>query len=672
MRLSVVLLAPLLALGQAADPAYDPLTKAYEALRGKDYDAAIAFFLKGIAVAPARASIRKDLAYVYLKVGETEAGRDQFGEAMRLDPADHHVAMEHAFLCFETKEQARARRIFDRVRRTGDEATRSTAEQAFQNIDRPLTEGIARWRKALDLAPGNFSAHFELATLAEQRDELELAAEHYLAAWRLLPERKSVLLDLGRVWKAMGKAEEAVSALLAASRGGEPRAAEAARELLPERYPFVYEFRRALNLDPANVELRRELAYLLLKMGKPAEAEQEFQTLTQMAPDDLLSAAQLGFLYLSRKETLKATPLLERVLKGDDEDLANRVRTALHLPPSLRPRPGTTAVRVSAEAKVLAERSYQAGFLKDALKYLQIAHESDPVDFSVMLKLGWTYNTLKDDKQAVRWFNLARRSPDPKIAAEAARAYSNLRPALARFRTTFWVFPFYSSRWSDMFSYAQVKTEIRIARLPFRPYVSTRFVGDSKRSTGGALPQYLSESAFIFAGGVATNYWKGLMAWGEAGWAVSYLGRRPQQDQAIPDFRGGVSYAKLFGKGIGAESPGTFFETTADGVFISRFDNDFLVYSQNRFGYTLPTVDTLGGFQSQVYWNANLTADAGRQYWANFVETGPGFRFRWSAMPDSLLLSVNVLRGAYTLNRFNPRRPNFFDFRAGCWYAFTH
>lgn len=63
------------------------------------------------------------------------------------------------------------------------------------------------------------------------------------------------------------------AALLAASRGGEPRAAEMARELLPDRYPYVSEFRRALELDAANLELRRELAYLLLRMDHQGEAE---------------------------------------------------------------------------------------------------------------------------------------------------------------------------------------------------------------------------------------------------------------------------------------------------------------------------------------------------------------------------------------------------------------
>ena len=130
----------MLAFGQTPDPAYGPLTRAYEALRARDYDTAISNFLKGIQAAPERASLHKDLGYAYLDVGENELARDQFAEAMALDPNDDHVAMEYAFLCYETKEQVQARRIFDRIRKTGD----ATAEQAFQNIDKPLAEGIDR------------------------------------------------------------------------------------------------------------------------------------------------------------------------------------------------------------------------------------------------------------------------------------------------------------------------------------------------------------------------------------------------------------------------------------------------------------------------------------------------------------------------------------------------
>ncbi len=663
-------LAIAVAAGQSTDPAYQPLQQAYDALRQKNYDQAVAGFQQAIARAPERSSIRKDLAYTLLKIGENEAARDQFAEAMRLDPADEHVALEYAFLCYETKEQAVARRVFDRIRKSGN----ATAEQAFENIDRPLREGIDRWQKALAMSPDNFSAHQELARLAEQRDQLELAAEHYEKAWRLKPAERSLMLDLGRVWKALGRDEDANAVLLAASRGAQPRVAEQARELLPARYPYVYEFEKALELDPKNYELRRELAYLELQMGNKDAAEREFQLLNQMTPNDLLSAAQLGFLRLNRGDYAGAQPLLDQVLKGGDEELADRVRVVLKLPQTLHHR-GSTPQSTTDEAKAMAEKSLQAGYLKDALKYLTIAHENDPVDFAVMLKLGWLYNILKDDREAVKWFNLASKSPDPSISNEAGKASHNLASEFALFRTTAWIYPFFSTRWHDAFGYGQVKTELRLGKFPVHPYISTRFIGDTRDTTGSTLsnpdPQYLSETSFIFALGLSSTPWHGMTTWFEAGEAVKYLTARSDVGGMIPDYRGGIAYAKGFGHLLGG-GRGLFFETNDDGIFVSRFQNDMLLYAQNRAGFTLAPFDSLDGLRAQLYWNFNGTVDRLQQYWANYVETGPGIRFRFQDMPKSMFFSVNFLRGVYTINQDNPRRPNFFDLRAGFWYAFTH
>ena len=657
------------AIGQNADPTYAMLERAYQSLRQNDYDRAIAAFEAAITVAPDRAAIRKDLAYTLLKIGENEAARDQFAEAMRIDPADQHVALEYAFLCYETKQQATARRIFDRIRKTGN----ATAEQAFQNIDQPLGEGIARWKKALELSPDNFSAHQELATLAEQRDELELAAANYQEAWRLRPQERSLMLDLGRVWKALGRNEEANAILLAASRGGQARVEEKARELLPARYPYAYEFEKALEVEPGNLELRREYAYLLLQIGKQADAEQQFFTLHQAAPDDLMTSAQLGFLRLKRGDRDGAMPLLEQVLKGNDAALAQRVREALKLPQSDQSN-GTSTPQASKDAKTLGEKSMQAGYLRDALKYLTLAHDQDPGDFEVMLKLGWVNNLLHDDREAIQWFDQASQSPDPSIAKEADDAYKNLAPEFARFRTTVWMFPMFSTRWHDVFGYGQVKTEIKLGHLPIHPYLSTRFIGDVRGSVwspqSSLPPQYLSESSFIFGVGVATSPIHGVTGWFEAGTAVKYLTTRNDVGAAIPDFRGGVSYAKGFGHLLNS-SKGLFFETNADGVFVSRFQNDMILYVQNRAGYTFAEWEGLGGFQPQLYWNANGTTDSLRQYWANFVETGPGIRFRFRSLPKAMLFSLNFVRGAYTVNEYNPRQPNYYDFRVGIWYAFT-
>jgi Flp pilus assembly protein TadD len=657
------------ASAQEQDAAYRPLQHAYDALRNREYDQAVTAFRQATELAPNRASIRKDLAYTLLKIGENDAARDQFAEAMRLDPADQHVALEYGFLCYETKLQAEARRIFDRIRKTGN----TIAEQAFQSIDQPLAEGIARWRKALDMSPDNFSAHLELAALADQRDELALAAEHYEKAWKLKPEERSLMLELGRVWKILGRNEQAGFVLLAASRGGQPRVAEKARELLPARYPYLYEFEKALVIDPKNFELRREFSYLLLQMDKKEEAERQFQTLNQTAPDDLLSAAQLGFLRLNRKDYTGAQPLLDQVLKGSDEELADRVRVALKLPQTLRKRT-PAAQQTSEEAKALAEKSLKAGYLKDALKYLTIAHENDPVDFSVMLKLGWVYNILHDDREAVKWFNLASKSPDASIANEASQASRNLAPEFARFRTTAWAFPFFSSRWHDAFGYGQVRTEIKLGNLPLHAYISMRFVGDIRGTVGSTLsnpaPQYLSETSVIFGIGLVTVTRHGLTGWFEAGEAVKYLTTRNDVGSMIPDYRGGIAYAKGFGHLLNS-SKGFFFENNDDGIYVSRFHNDLLFYTQNRSGYTFSKSDLLG-FQAQLYLNCNATVDRLHQYWANYAEIGPGLRFRFSGLPKSMLFSVNFLRGAYLVNQDNPRRPNFFDLRAGFWYAFTH
>jgi Tfp pilus assembly protein PilF len=582
------------------------LDEAYAALRARDYEEAIRGFEQAAQLDPAKSSIRKDLAYTLLKIGETDAARDRFAEAMVLDPADDQVALEYAFLCYETKQQVTARRVFDRLRKSGN----PTASEAFENVDKPLREGIARWKQALELSPDNFSAHEELAKLAEQRDDLDLAAQQYQAAWTMRPARRDLLVDLGRVWLEQGrttssKIEDAHAALLAASRGTEPRIAEQARELLPSRYPYVYEFENALVLDPSNDALRRELAYLHLEMGNKAVAEQQLQS----------------------------------------------------LPPAPQPVPPPPENKAPQNNKLLGEQSLDKGFLNDALKYLHAAHENDPMDFDVMLKLGWAYNLLKDDREAVRWFSLARYSPEAKTASEASKAYGNLNPSLRRLRTTVWMFPTISTRWRDTFAYAQAKTELRLD-FPVHPYLSLRFIGDARgavRLGANISPQNLSESSVIVGAGLASTPWRGLMAWFEAGEALRYRIPHGETGRALPDYRGGISYAKSL-RGLHR----LFMETNDDGVFISRFGNDSLLYSQNRTGRTF-------GENVQVYWNWNATVDATGEYWANTVETGPGVRFRL----NPLQFTVNFLRGAYLVNESNPYRPNFNDVRIGVWYAFS-
>ena len=654
--LSAVLAAPIL---YAQDP--------YVFLKTKDYPRAVLAFEASLQAKPQNVALRKDYAYTLLKIGESESARDQFAEIEKASPNDWQAALEYGFLCHETRQPAIARRIFDRLRHEAPEPFRQKAETAFQTIDKPLEEGIARWRRAVAQGPNNFSSHEELAQLAEQRGELPLAEQHYTYAWHLRNDRRAYLLDIGRVRASMGDPDAALPALLGASRGAEPRVADSARALLPARYPYVSEFEAGLSLDPDNLKLRRELAFLFLAMHKPEKAEPHLRLINEADPKDRLSAAQLGFLLLEKQDP-KAKPLLEGVLDGPDDELSDRVRTTLRIPQTLRRRAETPTAKVNEEARELAAKSLEKGYLQDARRYLRIVYETDPIDFNTILKLGWTNNLLKQDAEAVKWFRMARHSPDEKISTEADQAYRNLASSVARFRTSIWAYPLYSSRWSDLFGYAQVKEEFKIPGFPLRPYVSTRLVGDVRQTTesGGLPPQYLSENSFIFSIGLATPVYHHAMGWFEAGESFRYLGRTSRVGLLTPDYRGGIAYNRGWGRALGSEKTGWFADTSNDGLYVHRFEKDMLLYSQNRTGYTfVPDAANI-----QTFWSWNATLDSKGYGWANFVEVGPGVRFRTDSMPRSMFFTVQALRGSYLIHDAS-HNAHYNDFRAGLWYGFT-
>jgi Flp pilus assembly protein TadD len=555
-----------------------PAEAAYAAMRAGQFSEAVGHFREASRLEPGSASLHKDFAYALLKTGDREAARDQMGAALAIDPTDEARTLEYAFLCYETGRPIIARRTFQRLRFSPNPATRSSADQAFESIDRPLAEGIARWQEALRRAPGQWSVHEELARLAEQREEHSLAAEHYEKAWQLRPAKTELLLDLARIWRAAGQEDKARLALVTAYRVGSPRIVESAREALGGGVPSAGE------------------ASLPVPAERPAERQAA----------NALSAKEMG------------------------------------------------------------ERSLEQNFLDDARQYYLAALYKDPQDGEVLYKLGLIANLQHKDREALRYFDRARKAN----SVEAGAAYDRLRPTARTFRMTAWAIPIYLSRYHDTFFYGQVRAEWKLGRLS--PYLSLRFVGDSRGrqvAPNTVMPAYLSESNVIAGGGLRLNIRHNLFAWAEAGEAVSYLGRRADTGLAKPDYRAGVSFLKGFGRLLGSNEPGFFAETGLDGVYVSRFANDVLLYSQTHLGYTL--FRSSGGFQAQLMAASNLTLDRNREPWANTFEFGPGVRLRLPGMPAGLSFRAELLRGRYLFQKVDSRRPDYWDARIGMWYAFA-
>ncbi|MBI4892776.1 MAG: tetratricopeptide repeat protein [Acidobacteria bacterium] len=557
---------------------------AYADLRAGRYDSAVAQFRLALSLDPTPVRIRKDLAYTLLKRGDRDEARDEFERVFATSPADEQAGLEYAFLCYETGRTQAARRIFSRLKNSADLSVQVSAARAFASVDALLQEGIARWSEAVRLAPRQWSAHEELARLAESADQLPLAAEHYEMAWRLRPSQDNLLIDLARVWIALGDGQKARGAIALAWRAGPPRVAEAAREMLHGAVP-----------DPGEASL-----------APPGPL-----------PRDILAAPPL--------------PALE-----------------------------------------MAERSLASSYVQDAYRFFRIAHEENPADAGVAYKLGLTSNLLHQDREALRWFDLARKSPEPSIANQASAAYETLAPRFRRFSFNVWGIPFYSSRWNGVFLYGQAKAEWHPARSIFTPYLAARLVGDTSGQRVGmpAGLQLLSENSVIAAAGLRARISTHLFAWAEAGQAYNYHGGQYGTPRFQPDYRGGLSALKGWGRLLGTAQAGLFHETNADGVYASRFRNDMLLYLQNRSGYTFARSG--GGWQAQAYAAWNLTLDRRGEYWGNFIEGGAGFRVVMPGLPSGVSFRTELVRGAHLQNKANPWGPNYWDFRTGMWYAFSH
>jgi tetratricopeptide (TPR) repeat protein len=571
-----------LLFAQEPGPAQALAQRAYESLAKSDLDAAVAGLGRALEMEPARAHWRKDLAYALLKTGDRETARDHFERLWRENPGDEVSGLEYGYLCFETRREREAHLAFMELKESANATTRGAAGKAFLSIDEPLGRNIARWLEAIERAPAQWSAHEELARLAEQRNDNALAAEHYREAWRLRPAKSELLIDLARVLERQGAASETRKALATAWHFGSPRVREAA---------------------------------LALNGG-----------------EDVAAGAQPW------------------------------------------PRPVETRGN-ELSARQMARISFEKSYLKDAYRYYREAVAQNPEDFESLYQLGVVSNLLGDNREAVEWFRAARLAPDRSTASRARSAYASLWPSFQRFRLSAWAIPFYSSRWGDGFVYGQGRAEWRPTSKQVWLYSSLRVIGDTggagqTLTAGGGVPPALSERTMILGGGVLWKVSDKLSLWGEAGESFRYAKVDGVNARFKPDYRGGFSYLKGWGRLMGSRRAGWFSEVSLDGFYVSRFDNDMLLYSQARAGYTLRA--SRGGFQVQMLMNFNVTRDKNGEYWGNVIEAGPGLRLSIPGLPPGMSVRVDLLRGAHLNNERNPLGPNYWDVRAGLWYAMVH
>ncbi|MDB4913117.1 MAG: hypothetical protein JWM95_761 [Gemmatimonadetes bacterium] len=215
----------------ASAQSYAALDGAFTALKKKDYDSAIAGFLRVLERIPSRNDVRKNLAYAYFKVGKNELARREFAEIVRRDTTDESAALELAFLDFESRESGRkadAYQLFKRLRAARDSGVRSRSAAAFASVDTSLSIRMERWMQAMRKEPDNDIFSWEFARAAEERGLQHLAEEYYRGS---TSNPYSVLwLDVARLLRAQGRPRDAEEIEQRAAKGDNPFLAEQVRE----------------------------------------------------------------------------------------------------------------------------------------------------------------------------------------------------------------------------------------------------------------------------------------------------------------------------------------------------------------------------------------------------------------------------------------------------------
>jgi tetratricopeptide (TPR) repeat protein len=655
--ISLVFAVLLLAVQQdpSASQATAILNHAYEQLRLKQYDEAVAGFRQALALDPLQVQVYKDLAYTLQKMGETESAVEAFEAYQTVRPGDYQTIMELAYLYVQVQKEDRALQFFRRAMASPDGAQAAQARQAYRDVETPILAEIARWSKALQQEPQNFDARESLAEAHVRHGDAEKAIEQYTWLRREAPSRYRHLIILSELHATLtttgdaksdaAHADAARAYALLAWRSSDPRVSGQGRALFntlfnpgaEERYPYGPEFEKALELEPWQTGIRKELAYLYLTISQLGDQRDRAVVLLERvvhdAPQDEQSAAQL------RELTAPAVP----------------AAAAAQVAPAVEPPPAP-AEDTAQHHKELGYASLQKSYLADAAREFEAALRRDPNDDQAILQLGYIYNMLHQDPTAVGWFKRALRSRDAKVAAQARQAIHNLEKP--RFTTTVWALPLLSSRWDTAFGYGQIKTEWNTSNLPFRPYLSMRLEGDSTTRTGGTNPEVLSSDGVIASLGVIRPLNGHTWLWAEAGDSYSAVTHRTQ-----PDYRGGVAYAKVWGAQLFGKESGRFLDTNFDAVYLSRVNHDTIAYTQTKTGYQLPP---WRGLRQQVFLAANVVTDQQRNVYNNFVEAGPAYRFGVTQFKQ-VWAYVAFLHGVYTL----PGRSNYNDLRLVVWWAKT-
>ena len=239
----------------------------------------------------AQAAIRETMAY--MDAGQLEPALASAKKAIQAEPERVEAHLLYIRLMGELGRTAVVQ---------GEYATRrDTRKDALslmlygRTLEKP-EQMEATFRQALTKDPKLGWAHYCLATVHVQRNQIDKAVASLEDAIKVQPGFYQAMESLATLYLGMGKSDRAI--------------------------PL---YQKALELDADNPQVMYELGSLLAKKGDNARAASLLEGSLKRVPNNTQVMSNLGFVYLKLKRYDDSIALYDRVLQASPNDSAARL-----------------------------------------------------------------------------------------------------------------------------------------------------------------------------------------------------------------------------------------------------------------------------------------------------------------------------------------------------------
>ena len=258
-----------------------------------------------------------------------------------------------------------------------------------------LDLAIEQYENITRLDPDSLDDWVTLARLYRMGNQLDTAEAALKKALELDPASEAALAALASIYTDRGEHEKATALLQGSSAGTSSNVLGAlayAYEQSGEVDKAVDTYRRALQLDTENYELRHRLAELLLRSDRVDDAISEYKVLLEVDPEDAEAYLRLSQLYRHKKQFTEAREAIESAKRLAPDNLEVGFNEAL-----LYEAEGDFNGAVGVLSTMLGRMTNPSG---------QYSTEEKRARAIVLERLGQTYRQNEIFDEAIKVFQL--------------------------------------------------------------------------------------------------------------------------------------------------------------------------------------------------------------------------------------------------------------------------